>query len=182
MITSSCLLLTAIETLLNYPCIKSIIALNDADLFYGIRWQSYLLSIVLQAMWLVSLLNLHCHGYNVVIGRSWGVEGLDFLTFQYHYRPTPTGGNQRSRRKSVVSVYLSHSWNTTFSEKQLSDTPPASIQLIRELELFWRWMPASLADSLGEMGQSTTASGAGVGVAKNTLFAFTQNTPMTIYF
>lgn len=42
---------------------------------------------------------------------------------------------------------------------------------------------ASLADSIDEMGQSTTASrSAGAGVGKNTLFAFTQNTQITIYF
>lgn len=109
-------------------------------------------------MWLPNHVNLHFHDCNVVIGWERGVEGLDSLTFQYHYRPTPTGGNQCSRRKSMVSVYLSHSWNTTFSEKRLWDTPPAFMQLIRELDMFWRWMPASLADSLGEMGQSTTSS------------------------
>lgn len=50
---------------------------------------------------------------------------------------------------------------------------------IREPGLFWRWMPATVADSIGEMGQSTVASrGVGAGVGKNSLFAFTQYFPM----
>lgn len=39
-------------------------------------------------------------------------------------------------------------------------------------------MPARVADSVGEMGQSTSTScRAGPGVGKNTLFALTQVTP-----
>lgn len=48
---------------------------------------------------------------------SWGVEGLESLTFQYHYRPTPTCGNQCSRRKSDSFCVISPTAGTPHSLK-----------------------------------------------------------------
>lgn len=73
-------------------------------------------------------------------------KALDSLAFQYRYSHR---WGAAKHRKSTVSMKLSHSWNSTLSkEKWLSEVirhshwPP-----IRELGLFWRRMPASLADS-----------------------------------
>lgn len=63
----------------------------------------------------VSHLNAHCsQRLNV------GVECLHSLTFLHRCTLTPTGGNQRSRKKAALSVCLSHSWITAFSGKPLS--------------------------------------------------------------
>lgn len=92
------MVLAAIKRLLlNHSYMLAIMGHSEADLCYSVNYSTLFYR---QSNW-----SMHYHGYNSLIGR---LQGLDSLTFQYHCRPTLTGGNQCSRRKSAVSVYLSH--------------------------------------------------------------------------
>lgn len=64
-------------------------------------------------------------------------------------------------------------WKAAFRGDNCKTLPPVSIQLIKELDLFWRWMPARLVDRVGEMGQSTTTS-LSAGQDREKMFVLTQ--------
>lgn len=75
----------------------------------------------------------------LVIGWWCGADGLDSLTFQYHYRSTPTGGKPRKATLSVHCIYPTARTARSLKSSFLTvrHSPGSQLELITELDLFW---------------------------------------------